>query len=423
MKRYALIHTLLLIILLAAVTVHPGQAQTPTGTIVVNTGDDEVNNDPDCSLREAIIAANENRRVSGCAAGRSGAPDAIFIDPRVTDLEIRLSDPNLPDAYWGDLDITESLSIFGNPGTTISVKEPTLNERVFHINVGQGGSVTLRSLRISNGKPGVGLSVGGGVYNQSGALNVEECEIIDNQVLQAGGGIYNGPGATLRVTNTRFIRNVAARGGGILNQGSARITNSYFTQNVGSVEGGGLNHNAISDKVVLINNTFYQNISDSGAEVFLVAPLEMTNNTIVSNSLQALYLAGSGFMLDNIILQRLGSGLTCKYDPVSTVTSAGYNLENQDNCRLTADGDLVLQTGTVVEDIPDEAMSRGGKTPYLWLPAGSPAIDSGKNCASNDQRGTFWLRLGEKCDIGSIEVETLVETVPNKLFLPGIFNQ
>ena len=40
-----------------------------TGMIVVNTADDEDNSDGDCSLREAVRAANTNAAVDACAAG------------------------------------------------------------------------------------------------------------------------------------------------------------------------------------------------------------------------------------------------------------------------------------------------------------------------------------------------------------------
>ena len=40
--------------------------------ITVNTTDDELNSDGDCSLREAIQAANTNSSVDACSAGASG---------------------------------------------------------------------------------------------------------------------------------------------------------------------------------------------------------------------------------------------------------------------------------------------------------------------------------------------------------------
>lgn len=43
----------------------------PTAEIVVNTLDDELNTNGDCSLREAIEAANTNTATDGCPAGET----------------------------------------------------------------------------------------------------------------------------------------------------------------------------------------------------------------------------------------------------------------------------------------------------------------------------------------------------------------
>ena len=45
-------------------------------TITVNTTDDELNNDGDCSLREAVFAANANTDVDACTGGTGD--DAIM---------------------------------------------------------------------------------------------------------------------------------------------------------------------------------------------------------------------------------------------------------------------------------------------------------------------------------------------------------
>src|SRR4030065_1390876 len=42
---------------------------TPEGAILVNTLKDELNTDGDCSLREAIEAANTNTSVDACGTG------------------------------------------------------------------------------------------------------------------------------------------------------------------------------------------------------------------------------------------------------------------------------------------------------------------------------------------------------------------
>jgi CSLREA domain-containing protein len=59
--------------------------------IVVNTDQDELNSDGDCSLREAIEASNTDTAVDACAAG-SGA-DTITFAPALSGATIRLNSP------------------------------------------------------------------------------------------------------------------------------------------------------------------------------------------------------------------------------------------------------------------------------------------------------------------------------------------
>jgi len=80
-KRARFRHEFLLILLLSA-----GLAATAVltpiaraDTITVTTSDDEINGDGDCSLREAVIAANTDTAVDACAAG--AGDDIISVPP------------------------------------------------------------------------------------------------------------------------------------------------------------------------------------------------------------------------------------------------------------------------------------------------------------------------------------------------------
>jgi CSLREA domain-containing protein len=76
-------------------------------SISVDTADDELNGDGDCSLREAIMAANTNAGVDNCAAGHA-APnlDTITFDPTVDGAPIVLLGAAGEDGNaGGDLDI------------------------------------------------------------------------------------------------------------------------------------------------------------------------------------------------------------------------------------------------------------------------------------------------------------------------------
>ena len=84
--------------------------------ITVNTTDDELNGDGDCSLREAIRAANLNAAIDGCTAG--SGDDTIIIPDGTYILTVPGAGEDA--AATGDLDITDDVDIFGaNPATTI----------------------------------------------------------------------------------------------------------------------------------------------------------------------------------------------------------------------------------------------------------------------------------------------------------------
>jgi CSLREA domain-containing protein len=436
--KIKLLYLSLALALLVSLTM-PGsiRAQGTVGFIKVNTVVDEVNSDAKCSLREAVIAATQDRVVSGCAAGSSTAPDQITFDfPGTGDILIGLeltSDPTNRDAYYGDIDLTQGITIYGPPNrvTTIYIVHGSqLNDRVFHVKAPAGEKVLLRNLKIVNGRPGIGLSAGGGIFNEAGSLGVENCIFDSNTAFDAGGAIYNAAGANVTVVSSQFLSNSASRGGAIFNRGTATVINSYFRQNATTGEkgsGGAVYHNSAldSEKLALLNNTFNQNSAASGAEIFSDGgAMDIFNNTVFSaSSGSAVYVATQASIKNTIVIRKEGtSGKTCafplNYDPTNPpLISGGHNLENQNFCHFTTAGDKVNETGTVIAAAPDA--SRGGVTPYFWLPDGSPAIDAGAACVNYDQRGFFWLRPGTGCDMGSVELSA-TETTPNPIFLPSI---
>jgi CSLREA domain-containing protein len=90
-------------------------------TITVNTTDDELNDDDDCSLREAIQAANTNSAVDDCTAGQAYPNlDTITFSAATNGIPIVLVGAAGEDAnVSGDLDILDGgdLTIQGNDPT------------------------------------------------------------------------------------------------------------------------------------------------------------------------------------------------------------------------------------------------------------------------------------------------------------------
>jgi CSLREA domain-containing protein len=86
---------------------------------------DELNLDADCSLREAIQAANIDAALSGCAAG-SGA-DAITVPAGI--LRLRRVGANEDNNSTGDLDILQDVTIRG-AGGFLTVIDGNATDRV-----------------------------------------------------------------------------------------------------------------------------------------------------------------------------------------------------------------------------------------------------------------------------------------------------
>src|SRR5512138_3483614 len=97
-------------------------------TISVNTTTDELNSDGDCSLREAIIAANTDAAVDACPAG-NGA-DEINLPTGIYTLTI--VGANEDAAQTGDLDITANLTLVGAGRANTTIDANGL-DRVFDL--------------------------------------------------------------------------------------------------------------------------------------------------------------------------------------------------------------------------------------------------------------------------------------------------
>src|SRR5690242_7952991 len=97
MTKYFLRSAIVCSLILGATGLH-------AATITVNTTTDELNNDGDCSLREAIQAANTNAAVDRCTAGTLTPIDEIIVPPGTYTLTLAGANEN--NNATGDLDIS-----------------------------------------------------------------------------------------------------------------------------------------------------------------------------------------------------------------------------------------------------------------------------------------------------------------------------
>jgi len=219
-------------------------AQAPAAPITVNTTADEVNGDGDCSLREAILAANTNAVIDACAAGESAATDEITLTPGAT-YTLTLAAPALvaDDPLGGDLDLANNTAapdvvIRAGAADPATIHQTVSGQKVFSVN----GTAEFDGVVITGGDA---TDCGGGIaFLGSGVSSVGNSTLAGNSA-GSGGAICNqASGSQLHVENTRFLDNLAdapsGQGGALYNvSGSASITGSVFLRNSAVGSGGG----------------------------------------------------------------------------------------------------------------------------------------------------------------------------------------
>ena len=176
------------------------QASEFTVTKTDDTSDG--NCDSDCSLREAVIAANT-----------TPGEDTIIIPSGVYSLTMAGTNEN--NSLTGDLDIKDNLYING-AGATLTIISGGELDRVFQIITGT--TVLISGTTISNGRE---VNTGGGIYN-SGTLTLMN-SLLTNNGAGLGGGLYNNLG-TVTLINVSVYENAGyTGGGGIYNNGGTII--------------------------------------------------------------------------------------------------------------------------------------------------------------------------------------------------------
>ena len=243
---------------------------------VVNTTDDHddgVCGPTDCTLREAINAANND-----------GVDSAITFDATVfaTKPTITLNGTQLPN-------ISSKITITGPtaPGAGVSI-DGNSKSRLF--NVTNTGNLTLANLTLLHGS--VNNAQGGGLYNANvGTVSLTNCTLTNNSATYSAGLTNNLSGSAM-LTNCTFANNSAttsqaassttaaaprypqlhlnnsattAQGGGLVNYGNAALTGCTLANNSAS-QGGGL-FNTSGDSLKLSNSIVAGNNAGTGPDI------------------------------------------------------------------------------------------------------------------------------------------------------------
>ncbi|RIK26371.1 MAG: hypothetical protein DCC54_07320, partial [Anaerolineae bacterium] len=368
---------------------------------MVDSADDSVTADGACTLREAIINANNDNQSGStdCAAG-SGADVITF----AADYTITLGS-QLPA-------VTSQIAITGNGAANTIVQANaapnTATYRVFEVSA--AGNLTLDGLTVRHGRCNDSCTTnpynGGGIYNEGGTLTVTNSALSGNSADNGGGGIYNYSG-TVTVTNSALSNNSAGYGGGIYsdNYSTVTVTNSTISgNNATSTNGGGI-FNYYQSTLTVANSTFSgnsANINGGGIHNAYSGTLTVTNSTLSGNSANnfggGIYnnlLATMNY--SNTIIANSAAGGDCSNG--GTIGANVNNLVENGSCSPTFSGDPNL----------GPLQDNGGPTQTHALLTGSAAIDAGNAavCATApvnnlDQRGVARPQ-GAACDIGAYE--------------------
>ncbi|HEY8597764.1 MAG TPA: IPT/TIG domain-containing protein, partial [Thermomicrobiales bacterium] len=420
--------------------------------ITVNTFADTLADDGLCSLREAIIVANNdsqpNLTPGECAAG-SGA-DIITVPAGTYVLTKTGTGENA--ASSGDLDIISGsdITILGaGAGMTIIDGNAASGsgERVFDVR--SGGILTIGS-NVA-GEEGRGLSIRGGVVNGlteygggirtagAGAVTLNDSEVAGNSVAggvsNGGGGIYHGGTGTLTVRRSTIRNNtvtidggglyVSAAGGGLL------VEESTVAQNSAGRNGGGIYTN--SDNATIARSTISGNIAGASQLLDIGGGglynegnnLTITNSTISGNTVPGGSVGGglhnqggntlnlinstvafnsTGIRRDggtvnvlNSIIANSTAGANCS----GTITNGGNNADSGASCGFgVPSSDHDLQLGPLTVQQPGRTATHA-PNPSSYAVGLVPAADV--NCVGTDQRGVPRPQ-GMNCDAGAVEV-------------------
>jgi CSLREA domain-containing protein len=422
-------------------------APPPASAIVVNSLDDTAANDGKCTLREAITAANTDKAsgaaANECAAGSSGTDTITFSVTGTINLTSAL--PNVG-----------SNMIISGPGAnmlTIVRSSAGTQFRIFTVSA----TVTISGVTIKGGQtaqftlgPPDGDN-GGGISN-TGTLALTGVTVSGNRTSNGGdgglnvagsgglgGGIFNN--GTITIINSTISGNqtgsgggargllasgTGGHGGGIYNRGTMTVTNSTVSGNqTGSGGSGGFAGNGGDGGGIYNENGFGLTVSNSTVTANQTGSRGTGLGTSAGGRGGGIFNAG-GTTIRSIIAA--GNSTPDNTGDVNGIVhSHGYNLiQNTGNLNLVQDQNVGTNiTGQDPQLLP--LADNGGPTPTHALRITSPAIDKGRNFATDlnnspiltDQRGQTRpvdqssvpnATNGDGTDIGAFEISVPLQT-------------
>jgi CSLREA domain-containing protein len=339
----------------------------------------------DCSLREAVIAANADAIADTIDFALDGT------------VELAIAPSGANDATTGDLNITESLLLEGR-GAMDTVIDGNQLDRVLYVTVEscspQCPLVTITDLTITGGQ----VTGNGGGVEASTPTTLNRVILQNNHASNYGGGIY-GAMRHYIITNSAVISNSAAYGGGIaIHGGTIIVNNSTVSGNSATMNGGGIGTIGIpkilwGPGALIENSTIVFNSSNAGSAGAGIGSHLMSD------------LAEHSIRVGNNIVAFNTGGVQC--GPLDEGEPTSPNLTTDGSCETTFIGNP--QIGALADN--------GGDTLTHALGINSPALDAGTCASGTDQRGLprpvdlpGYPNNENGCDVGAYEAQATPPT-------------
>ena len=346
----------------------------------------------DCSLREAVLAANAS----------VGVADTIVLPGRGPYNLTRFGEED--GAMLGDLDVTNDALRVVHPGKGRAVIDAGGIDRVFHVFA--GAPLTLEKLVVRDGNA-VGAQGYGGGIRAAARLRIIRTHVLSNLAAQCGGGIHTQDGAALVLDRARVAGNRAVSdGGGISascfgNGGRLTMTRSTVSGNVSDSDnndigrGGGiyLQTNAAVQSTITTSTWSGNRAGDEGGAIYTdLGKLRITRTTINGNRAGDL---GGGIEVDGteplVVVNSTitgnrsaanGGGISLDSGEVSlNGVTVVRNRGNADGVLSEAGGGLYVDTGEVFR-VANSLVALNTLAPLV---AGQPPVKN--DCAGEVDSG------------------------------------
>jgi CSLREA domain-containing protein len=375
-------------------------------TFTVTRTDDRngtCNSGVDCSLREAVNAAN------------------VALTDDVINFNSDLSKITLTNEIV--INNVGTLTINGTGANILTIDGGEGTNRIFYTN---NATSTITRVTLTGGNA-AGTSPnlqGGAILANRGTLVLDSVYITENSVSGGtGGGVYYSSGTGHQIRNSTFSDNTALYCGGFFNAGGTLIViNSTISRNTAVSSYGGTGG---------AGGGFCSSIGPTASTTTL------RNVTVTDNSAGG---QGGGFYSDSGRLNlgnTIVAGNTARTDPdisyiynyfYDAVTTAGYNLIGNNTGAETifsagnpnANNDIVGTSAAPINPMLGPLVDNNGtnRIPTHAVPSDSPATDKGFSFGlSTDQRGLIRpgdnLAIpnaigGDGSDIGAFEFQVAV---------------